>query len=173
MWRFRDSLSPDWGGHDRSVVKRDELGRVKQDELGRASTTKELEDFVDDIFEPQGQQGSGDSTGHGEETPIEGLQMNIDHLAEKSDLVDIALDLMMYRDPKLLEAGFTILHKEYIQRSAFVQNLNDIVIFDRARIPEFKTALRLKNAVQLLRRDIESFELWGGAHGLWPVLLHA
>jgi hypothetical protein len=71
------------------------------------------------------------------------------------DLVGIAIDLMMYSDPKLLEASFWMLHHEYIQREGFVGNLKNIVILDLVEISEFGRALNLKNSVQLLRRDIE------------------
>ena len=53
-----------------------------------------------------------------------------------SDLVDVCLDLMMYKDPKLFEASFMLLLGEFMQRKPLIDALGEVIVFNSRNFPQ-------------------------------------
>ena len=81
--------------------------------------------------------------------------------ATSSDLVDVCLDLMMYKDAKLFEASFMLLLGEFMQRKPLIDALGKVIVFSSGDFPGFGSAKAIQDNVRLLNRDIENAQVWG------------
>ena len=141
------------------------LGEEKE---SKYALTQMFQDQINDIFEA--------SKGG----KIDGDKLDLDALAPEVSLTDVCMDLMMYKQPELFEASFSLLLAQFAQRRPVIEALQDVILLKvedlyKPGVPlsvywegsegeegkaELQHVRHLRSFRQLLRRGCEAYELW-------------
>lgn len=78
------------------------------------------------------------------------------------------MDLMMYEDDRLFELAFTLLSYEKLGSKTILDALDNIMILEDDKLPEFGTFEQMESACAELRRLLGTAEVWGEKTPLNP-----